>query len=134
LTGSFVFAVTGSGLSPGEKLSQYIADGATSRVAFAATAAGVESEIASFEDAVFYNLNIGESGLMPKVLAEGFVGRIWKTNEAGYWRRASFSCANHIATDELDTARSPWANTKNENGWPFFCFDSLGVDCSSLSE
>jgi hypothetical protein len=134
LTGKFIFAVTGSGLAPGELLTKYLDGDATARIAFAATDLERQEEIGAFTDAVFYNLNLDQAHLMPEVLARGLAGRIWKTNQSGVWRRASVSCANHIATDRLNLEKYPWASTQNSSGWPFFCFESLGVDCSQLRE
>ena len=134
LTGKFIIAATGSGLAAGDLLTEYVAGDALARVAFVAADLKRREELGAFVDAVFYNINLAQSHLMPEVLARGFVGRIWKANQPGVWSRASVSCANHIATDRLETEEHPWASTQNPNGWPFFCFESLGVDCSELQE
>lgn len=134
LTGKFIFAVTGSGLAEGDLLTEYVDGDALARVAFVAADLKEREEIGAFVDAVFYNLNLDQTNLMPEVLARGFVGRVWKTNQPGVWGRAAASCTNHIATDRLETEEYPWANTQNQNGWPFLCFEALGVDCSELRE
>lgn len=135
LRGRFVFALTGSDLNFGTKLSGYASNDpvARSRHAFVAPDLTSASGIATAKThAVFFNIKASNAAIVDAVHAAGFVGRVWDVNSASTWSDVALRNVNHIGTDKVSHLADPWARTHNTLGWPFQCLH--GLDCTQVRE
>ena len=70
---------------------------------------------------VFFNQNIDETKIetFKQLHESGYTTRAYYVNDNHTWRYALFNRVNHIATDEIDFKKHPWARTHNKFGGPF---------------
>jgi hypothetical protein len=70
------------------------------------------------KDVVFFNMS-GASDYAKTVRAKGFVARCYWLNRQEQYDQAKSNGANLLATDRIDPAQFPWANTAGPRGEPY---------------
>lgn len=122
LRGRILFVFTGDE----QAMAEYRAASAR-RLAFSAPILSRVEDLEMHSDVVIFNLDERHAALGVDVSRAGFISRQYGPNDPAAWNDAVASRIHQIATDHLDDVASPWAKTRNRNGWPFRCLDEQVV-------
>ncbi|MBL9100775.1 MAG: hypothetical protein JNL82_07450 [Myxococcales bacterium] len=103
-----------------DTLADYAGADAGMRAGFVAPALPAD-QLAAHPEAVFVNLEAGDTAVATAVAAAGLVSRVWVLDDAEAFAAAASAGAHHLATNKINVSQDAWATTAGAQGWPFTC-------------